>query len=176
MSQHANIGRPRIYKTPEESAKAKKEQDKIHQKRYQEVRRERYRSDPAYRKSVVERERERYKATRPDYEEKGFGTRAGRAGDFAAPRMVKQGKLLGSMECLSIPQMAEFIGVVPKVLNGWITSGKFPRPRHSDENGLRIFTVGEANKLASVLKAGLEGRRAFRTTDTALIMKLHGAF
>lgn len=171
----SNIGRPKIYGSDKEREAARKERNSAYQREYLRVRRERYQNDAEYRKRVTERERDAYRGRRPDFKPKGFGSKAGSASRFASAYRVTKGKRVVEMDALSVPQMAEFVGVIPKVLNGWIVEGKFPRPPLNDESGLRVFPVDLANQYASLLKSGLKGRAAFRNTDKDLILELHAA-
>lgn len=170
-------GRPPVYRTEEERRKAKKAQDAAYQKKYLEKRRQRYAEDPEYRRKQLERSRAHYRGSAPQpYQPKGFGFNAGRAVEFGSERRVKKNVRYTTMTALSIPQMAEFIGVVGKVLSKWIISGKFPRPEYIDESGVRVFTVDQANRLATVLRNHLNHRSAFRATDKQTVAALHSAF
>jgi len=169
----SKLGRPTIYTTPEEREAARKDRNAAYQREYLAVRKARYANDPEYRKRVVDRERASYRDTNTGFKPKGFGNKAGQAKKFAVSYQVRKGKRIVSLQSLSVPQMAEFIGVIPKVLNGWIVEGKFPRPPLSDESGLRLFPVELADRYAAILKAGLKGRAAFRSTDKSLILDLH---
>ena len=72
--------------------------------------------------------------------------------------------------------MSEVIGVVPKVLYGWIAVNKFPKPKYKDITGKEYYTIIQANALASILKKNLNGSGAFRSTNTPVIEKLHTKF
>lgn len=156
-----SIGRPRKYKTKKEAREA----SLAYQKDYLKVRRERYKNDPNYRETLIQRDRDRYRAINPDFCPKGFGSKSGKAAKFAAT----------DSRYLTVDEMAVFIGVVPKVMAGWIAENKFPRPNKSlpGNPAQRAYTVGQANDLSEIMKKGLAGRAAFRATDTEVITQLH---
>ncbi len=152
-------GRPRTYKTKKEAAAAAVS----YQKDYLKVRKKRYHEDAAYRQKLIERDRANYREANPDFQPKDFGSKAGRA--------AKASKTFPGF--LTIGEMAEFVGVVPKVLSGWIQNGKFPRPAKTPKGSIqRVYTIAQADALALVMKNGLKGRAAFRATDTDIIMRL----
>lgn len=171
MNTETRQGRPPIYATEEERIKARRDKARVYQKAYLDVRRKRYRQDASHRTALVLRSREMYHSG-TSYTPKGFGENRGKARSFGSPRKVDGRNLMS----LSIPQMAAFIGVVSKVLSGWIMQGKFPRPKLTDESGVRVFTVKQADMLASVMFRGLKGRAAFRATDKDVIMLLHSTY
>tara|TARA_R100000808_G_scaffold512_2_gene2694 strand:+ start:14076 stop:14579 length:504 start_codon:yes stop_codon:yes gene_type:complete len=151
-------GRPRKYHTEAEAIAA----SKAYQKEYLNKRRERYAKDPAYREKIINAERLRYKKTNPSFRPKSFGADAGNASQYAKV----------NPKYLTIDEIAKFIGVVPKVLSIWITTGKFPEPTNILSTGQKCYTLDQANAVAFVLKEDLEGRAAFRTTDTYTIERV----
>lgn len=165
-------GRPRKYATDEEAAEARRKKNRKYQKRYLKKRKERYENDPEYRRKCIRRSRRTYRSGK-NFKPKGFGKNAGKAAQFAVPMKMNVGKTTRTKNVLPIDAMAEFIGIVPKVLSGWIEANKFPRPTHKTVEGQRVFTIQEANALAAVLKNGLADRAAFRATDKVVIVTLH---
>ncbi len=172
-NKQAGPGRPRKYATQEEADEARRKRNKEYQKKYLKVRRERYEKDAEYRRKCIKRSRKSYRDSTGSFEAKGFGGHAGNAAAFTVTRKMKIGSSTRSKKVLTIDKMAEVIGIVPKVLSGWIESNKFPRPTRSTVEGQRVFTVKEADGLARVLRDGLAGRSAFRATDNLVIIELH---
>tara|TARA_R110002153_G_scaffold26421_5_gene82936 strand:+ start:16725 stop:17219 length:495 start_codon:yes stop_codon:yes gene_type:complete len=152
----------------------RKKKAKVYQKKYLAVRRKRYAEDKDYRDKILDETRESYASNNPNFKPKGFGENAGKAGEFAVKHEVIEG-VVGNRKVLAIPSMAKFIGVVPKVLNGWVRSGKFPTPTSIIKGGVRVYTIPQANALAYALKAGLKGRAVFRATYTDVIAELRHA-
>lgn len=173
VKKQSGPGRPRKYATQEEADEARRKRNREYQKEYLKVRRERYENDAEYRRKCIKRSRKSYRDSTGDFKAKGFGKHAGDAASFTVSRAMKVGSTTRTKKVLTIDKMAEVIGIVPKVLSGWIEASKFPRPTHTTVEGQRVFTVKEANALSSVLKTGLAGRSAFRATDKLVIIQLH---
>lgn len=160
-------GRPPKYETEEERREGRRKYNREYHKK---VRRPKIEEDPDYKANMNAQERRRYREKHPNYEPKGFGRYAGDADKFArlhdvgGPRRVR---------AVTIDDMADIIGIVPKVLSGWIEAEKFPRPALRTDTGQRVFTVQQANELAGILKKRLKNRATFRPTDVAVIQELH---
>lgn len=162
----AHQGRPPKYKTEEERREAQRRYNREYHKKRRQPRIE---NDPAYREKINKQRRERYRRKK-GFKPKGFGRFAGDADRFArlhdtgGPKRVR---------AITIDDMADIIGIVPKVLSGWIESEKFPRPVHRTTEGQRVYTVKEADALATALRDALKNRATFRPTDKELISELH---
>lgn len=144
---------------------------------YNSVRRERYQNDPAYRRKAVDRERERYRESSPNFISRDFGGNAGKARKFATPRKVydEDDKLL-TVAVLSVPEIAEFLNVEAKVFRKWVGDSKFPESSKRSKCGRTFYTMAEANALAVVMRRHFVGRSSFRPTDTSAINDLFKAY
>ena len=163
-------GRPAKFASEAERKASKLAYSRKYNRKYQSIRTKRYHEDPEYRAEILRASRERYRSN-AEYTPKNFGRWWDRAEEHAVPLTLK-GETEPSL-VIPVKVMAFLCNVVPKVLSGWITQGKFPRPTHLlDDNTQAVYTVKEATALAHTLFLGLKGKATFRITDTTIIEKL----
>jgi hypothetical protein len=165
-------------KSPQKNITEKmRETDKKYQLSYNDVRRERYQNDPAYREKAKERERQRYQRVAPSFVAHDFGSNAGKARKFAIPRkMYSEDDTLLTVAVLAVNDMALFLNVASKVFRKWVWDGKFPDSNKRSKCGRTVYTINEANALAAVMRKHFKGRAAFRPTDTEAIEELREAY
>ena len=168
------VGRPPKYKTEAARKSAKKKQDAAAAKRMQERRVERYNSDPEYRVKVLAQQRKRYRKSSSGTVTK-FGSRHGKATEFATRRKVKVNGKWSQRLTLTAFEFGEFIGASEKAITSWIATSKLPRPNLRSEEGDAVYNHRQANAMAKAIHETHVGRAIFRSTDTDVIRAVHTA-
>lgn len=168
------LGRPRKYRTEAARKKARRLQNKRAQAKSNAVRRERYHSDPSYRRSVIKEQRRRYRESR-GVAARNFGSEYANASAYSSMRKITiDGKIL-SRKTLSIDDMAKMIGITPKAFASWVSTNKFPKPVYRSTEGQMCYTLNQAKYTAQSLYENMKGRSSFRSSDTKAIASIHRA-
>lgn len=147
-------------------------------------RRERYRSDPAYRQQVMEQVRESYRRKR---EEAGLPVRTGdcRENLELLPEIATRREVhfpdgeIQERVSLTVDELAEALQRNTQVVYRWINAGLFPKPAlttptHRNRKQA-VYLVEEAEAFLTIFGEHQESSQYYRSYHTDTQRKLHGA-
>lgn len=159
--------------------KTRKQPREVYQRQYLKTRRDRYASDEAYRESIKERERSKYRERRAaegrPVTAREHGANVGQAKahshSYREPSLgsAKTGKSIWGM---NIKELSAFLQMSESGLRAWIRTERFPEPAIETHESIYVYSPTQVNKLARVLNKDLNTTPTLRSTDTEIINKL----